>query len=43
MVSIVDEKRINLSLSQYKLSDGNIVDTSWVKQNIHYIDNAKIY
>lgn len=43
MVSIADEKRINLSLSQYKLSDGNIVDTSWVKQNISYIDNAKIY
>ena len=43
MFSIVDEKRINLSLSQYKLSDGNIVDTSWVKQNIRYIDNAKIY
>ena len=43
MVSIVDEKRINLSLSQYKLSDGNIVDTTWVKQNIHLVDNAKIY
>ena len=43
MVSIVDEKRINLSLSKYKLSDGNVVDTTWVKQNIRYIDNAKIY
>lgn len=43
MYSIVDEKRINLSLSKYKLSDGNVVDTTWVKQNIRYIDNAKIY
>lgn len=43
MVSIVDEKRINLSFSQYKLSNGNIVDTIWVKQNIHLIDNVKIY
>lgn len=43
MVSIVDEKRINLSLSKYKLSDGNVVDTTWVKQNIRYIDNVKIY
>lgn len=43
MYSIVDEKRISPSLSKYKLSDGNIVDTTWVKQNIHLIDNVKIY
>lgn len=43
MYSIVDEKRISPSLSKYKLSDGNIVDTTWVKQNIHLVDNVKIY
>lgn len=43
MYSIVDEKRISPSLSKYKLSDGNIVDTIWVKQNIHLVDNVKIY
>ena len=43
MYSIVDEKRISPSLSKYKLSDGNIVDTTWVRQNIHLVDNVKIY
>lgn len=43
MLDIVDEKRVNSSLSKYKLSNGQIVDTLWVKQNISYIANAKVY